>query len=90
MTIAKEIDGYYIRGTVSIHSDRPGDQLMLHLDDSKTYMTFENRHRRFHVTAQFIEYRNGNAFFHANKPINRDIEVPLLFTAPLPTIQQME
>ncbi len=72
------------------HSYEPGTRLMLHLEYGKTNKTFDKRRRRFDVTATFIEYRNGNAFVHADRPINADIEVPLFYTALLPDVVDME
>ncbi len=69
-----------------LYSYREGDRLMIHLDYGKTNLSFEKRRRRFDVTATFIRYQNGNAFVHANNPINKDIEVPIFFTSNVLTI----
>ncbi len=72
------------------HSYEPGTRLMLHLEYGKTNKAFDKRRRRFDVTATFIEYRNGNAYVKADKPINGNIEVPLFYTALLPSVSDKE
>ncbi len=72
-----------------LHSFKPGDILMLHLDNSKTADKFAKRRRNFMHYGKFIKYQNGNVVVKVlgltpesnDNPNGRPIEIPIFYAS---------
>ncbi len=88
-----ELEWAYIRHMTEVLNDvkleqyramyfsyKPGQRLMIHLEQGKTSDKFAKRRRRFEHVGTFIQYRNGNVVAHVDAPIDKTVEIPIFYT----------